>query len=80
MPGTASPTCTPPAGTTTKDGPVPDDLYQRYQAAHRAYQTHAASCGDCTRDIPGCPAGHRLRELFARLQDAYLARQKQRQR
>ncbi|MFD0396334.1 hypothetical protein ACFQ3Z_45700 [Streptomyces nogalater] len=31
---------------------MPDDLYQRYQAAHRAYQTHAASCDDCTRDTP----------------------------
>ncbi|MEU2357936.1 hypothetical protein ABZ599_34005 [Streptomyces misionensis] len=53
---------------------MPDDLYQRYQAAHRAYQTHAASCGDCTRNTPACPAGHRLFESFARLQDAYLNR------
>ncbi|MEV6806564.1 hypothetical protein [Streptomyces sp. NPDC051132] len=60
---------------------MPDDLYQRYQAAHRDYQTHAASCYDgCTRDIPGCPACQRLRELFVRLQDAYLTRQQQRQR
>ncbi|MFF8911555.1 hypothetical protein [Streptomyces olivaceoviridis] len=57
---------------------MPDDLHQRYQAAHRAYKTHAASCGDCTRDTPNCPAGKRLFESFARLQDAYLNRLKQR--
>ncbi|WP_234339837.1 hypothetical protein [Streptomyces sp. NRRL F-3307] len=73
-----SPTFTLPAGITTRDRPVPDDLYQRYQAAHRAYQVHVASCDGCTRDTPNCPAGRRLFESFARLQDAYLAKQKQR--
>ncbi|GAA2733350.1 hypothetical protein [Streptomyces nogalater] len=57
---------------------MPDDLYQRYQAAHRAYQTHAASCDDCTRDTPRCRDGQRLFDSFARLQDAYLTRQQQR--
>ncbi|MGW3360556.1 hypothetical protein ACWDFL_35065 [Streptomyces bungoensis] len=56
---------------------MPDDLYQRYQAAHRAHQAHIASCPRCS-DNPGCPAGQRLYETFARLQDAYLTRLKQR--
>ncbi|GAB1340847.1 hypothetical protein ACE1SV_74370 [Streptomyces sp. E-15] len=57
---------------------MPDDLHQRYQAAHRAYQTHAASCGDCIRTDPQCRDGKRLFISFARLQDAYLTRLKQR--
>ncbi|MEU7428401.1 hypothetical protein [Streptomyces sp. NPDC040750] len=57
---------------------MPDDLHQRYQAAHRAYQLHAGSCGaGCARDIPRCRDGKRLYELFARLQDAYLNRLRQ---
>ncbi|MGY4966765.1 hypothetical protein [Streptomyces sp. 900105245] len=59
---------------------MPDPLYQRYQSADRAYQAHADSCGCCTRDIPECAGGKRLRETFERLQDAYLARLKQRTR
>ncbi|MEU8473349.1 hypothetical protein AB0F30_36735 [Streptomyces sp. NPDC029006] len=54
---------------------MPDDLYQRYQAAHRAYQAHAPSCGACTRDTFHCRDGEKLHESFARLQDAYLTRQ-----
>ncbi|MEU0054678.1 hypothetical protein [Streptomyces sp. NPDC006309] len=58
---------------------MPDDLHQRYQAAHRAYQSHADSCGaGCTRGTPQCRDGKRLYETFARLQDAYLTRLKQR--
>ncbi|MEU1668550.1 hypothetical protein ABZ547_34210 [Streptomyces sparsogenes] len=57
---------------------MPDDLYKRYQAAHRAYRAHATSCTSCTSDSPVCPAGQRLHEGFARLQDAYLTRLKQR--
>ncbi|GAA3140179.1 hypothetical protein [Streptomyces echinatus] len=58
---------------------MPDDLYQRYQAAHRAYESHADSCdAACTRDTPQCRAGHGLFASFARLQDAYLTRLKQR--
>lgn len=59
---------------------MPDDLYQRYQAAHRAYRAHATSCTSCTRYGPGCPAGQRLYEAFARLQDAYLTRLNQRRK
>ncbi|MCX4581362.1 hypothetical protein OHB41_51380 [Streptomyces sp. NBC_01571] len=55
-----------------------DDLYQRYQAAHRAYQTHTTACTHCTSDSLNCPAGQRLFEAFARLQDAYLNRLNQR--
>ncbi|MGW7671938.1 hypothetical protein ACWGJX_33285 [Streptomyces sp. NPDC054775] len=57
---------------------MPDDLYQRYQAAHRAHLAHTASCTRCTPDGPDCPAGQRLFEAFARLQDAYLTRLNQR--
>ncbi|WP_225828908.1 hypothetical protein [Streptomyces naphthomycinicus] len=78
MPGTASPTSTPSADSTMRDGPVPDDLYQRYQAAHRAYEAHAASCGGCTRDTPECRDGKEQFLSFAQLQDAYLTRLKQR--
>ncbi|OKJ74404.1 hypothetical protein AMK32_36090 [Streptomyces sp. CB01883] len=76
MPGTASPTSTPPVGTSEKDRPVPDDLHRRYQAAHLAYQAHADACQGCTRDTPNCQDGQRLRESFTRLQDAYLTRQR----
>ncbi|WP_199785725.1 hypothetical protein [Streptomyces sp. Tu 6176] len=56
---------------------MPDDLYQRYMAAHRANQEHAAACFTCT-GTARCPAGQRLYDRFAVLQDAYLAAQKKR--
>ncbi|MFG2637944.1 hypothetical protein ACGFX8_29650 [Streptomyces sp. NPDC048362] len=55
---------------------MPDDLYERYQAAHRAYQQHAECCSPCTRYIPDCPEGARQRKAFERLQDAYTNRLK----
>ncbi|MFI1004935.1 hypothetical protein ACIP10_36145 [Streptomyces galbus] len=58
---------------------MPDDLYQRYQNAHAAYRTHQADCTVCT-DTSRCPTGQRLYESFARLQDAYLNRQRQQRR
>ncbi|MFJ8351509.1 hypothetical protein ACIQ9J_35180 [Streptomyces sp. NPDC094153] len=58
---------------------MPDDLYQRYQAAHRAHQAHTTTCTHCT-DTARCPDGQRAYELFARLQDAYLARQRDQRR
>ncbi|MGW1988047.1 hypothetical protein ACWCPJ_37335 [Streptomyces collinus] len=58
---------------------MPDDLYQRYQAAHRACQAHTASCTPCANSTT-CPTGKRLYETFARLQDAYLTRLKQRRK
>jgi hypothetical protein len=54
---------------------VPDDLYQRYQAAHRAYQAHTGTCTRCI-DSSRCHDGQRAYEHFARLQDAYLTRQR----
>ncbi|MFI1700623.1 hypothetical protein ACH419_32270 [Streptomyces bobili] len=56
-----------------------DDLHERYQAAHTAHRTHQATCCTCT-DTGRCPAGQRQFESFARLQDAYLNRQRQRRR
>lgn len=50
---------------------MPDDLFQRYQAAHRAHQAHAADCTTCT-DHARCREGSQLWESFTRLQDAYL--------
>ncbi|MFF9490266.1 hypothetical protein [Streptomyces sp. NPDC014676] len=54
---------------------MPDDLYQRYQSAHRVHQAHRADCTHCT-DRACCPEGTRLWSAFERLQDAYLARQR----
>jgi len=59
----------------TKGHLVPDDLYQRYQAAARAHREHTSGCPHCT-DRARCPAGERLWTAFVRLQDAYLARQR----
>ncbi|MFF4983786.1 hypothetical protein ACFY3O_27505 [Streptomyces sp. NPDC001046] len=56
---------------------MPDDLYQRYQAAHRAHQAHARTCPSCT-DQARCPEGSRFWESFTRLQDAYLQRKRPR--
>ncbi|MEU5666508.1 hypothetical protein [Streptomyces longwoodensis] len=56
-----------------------DDLYRRYQAAHTAHRAHQADFTACT-DTSRCPAGQRLFESFARLQDAYLNRQRQQRR
>ncbi|MGA4902575.1 hypothetical protein ACPCAJ_33320 [Streptomyces griseoincarnatus] len=54
---------------------MPDDLYQRYQAAARAHQAHTTSCPHCT-DTARCSDGERLWSAFERLQDAYLDRQR----
>ncbi|MFG3275967.1 hypothetical protein [Streptomyces luteogriseus] len=56
---------------------MPDDLYSRYQAAHRSHQTHAKACTSCT-DHARCAQGARLWESFERLQDAYLQRHRRR--
>ncbi|MFE2586360.1 hypothetical protein [Streptomyces sp. NPDC059378] len=56
-----------------------DDLFARYQAAAAAYRTHQATCTSCT-DTSRCPAGQRLYESFAGLQDAYLNRQRRQRR
>jgi hypothetical protein len=53
----------------------PDDLYTRYMKAHQDNEAHKASCSECAPDAP-CPAGLPAFERFARLQDAYLQRQR----
>ncbi|MDU0300557.1 hypothetical protein [Streptomyces sp. PAL114] len=58
---------------------MPDDLYKRYQSAHAEHRAHRTACTECT-DTSRCPTGQRLFELFARLQDAYLNRQRSNRR
>jgi predicted aldo/keto reductase-like oxidoreductase len=58
---------------------VPDDLYTRYMKAYQANEQHKRSCTRCNPDAP-CPAGAPLAERFARLQDAYLTRQREQRR
>ncbi|MFJ2745376.1 hypothetical protein ACIO3O_37600 [Streptomyces sp. NPDC087440] len=54
-----------------------DDLHTRYMAAARIWHKHTSACGSCTKhEGPQCSAGARLYESFARLQDAYLGRQR----
>ncbi|MGW6926519.1 hypothetical protein ACWGA9_35545 [Streptomyces sp. NPDC054950] len=55
-----------------------EDLYDRYQVASTIHRQHRATCTACT-DTCRCPQGQRLYESFARLQDAYLNRQRQSQ-
>ncbi|MER6441287.1 hypothetical protein ABT275_33620 [Streptomyces sp. NPDC001185] len=56
-----------------------EGLYERYQAASTAHRTHRGACTVCT-DTERCTAGQRLFESFARLQDAYLNRQRAQRR
>jgi hypothetical protein len=53
----------------------PDDLYTRYMKAFQAHEAHKAGCADCQPDAP-CEKGRPILERFARLQDAYLQRQR----
>ncbi|MFY4721464.1 hypothetical protein [Streptomyces sp. LaBMicrA B280] len=53
-----------------------DDLFSRYMKAFEDSETHTAACPPCQGETP-CAVGIPLHERFARLQDAYLARQKQ---
>ncbi|MET8411113.1 hypothetical protein ABZV34_23930 [Streptomyces sp. NPDC005195] len=54
-----------------------DDLYVRYMHAFADSSEHTANCPAC-RDATPCADGEPIHERFARLQDAYHARQKQR--
>ncbi|MGW1305757.1 hypothetical protein ACWD5R_39635 [Streptomyces sp. NPDC002514] len=54
---------------------MPDDLYQRYMAAHRADQDHRSACAACASDAR-CRDGERIYARLALLQDAYLERQR----
>ncbi|MCY0946988.1 hypothetical protein [Streptomyces antarcticus] len=56
---------------------TPRSLYDRYMAADREYRAHAATCTGCTEQSR-CATGEPLFQLFARLQDAYLAGQRKR--
>lgn len=55
----------------------PDDLYTRYMKAHQDNEAHKEACADCAPDAP-CETGRPVFEWFARLQDAYLQRQRDR--
>jgi hypothetical protein len=56
-----------------------DDLYVRYMKAFQDSTEHTTSCEACP-DGQECVAGAPIHERFARLQDAYQARQKQQRR
>ncbi|MEY2229720.1 hypothetical protein [Streptomyces sp. BF23-19] len=53
-----------------------EGLYDRYMKAAAANRTHGDTCNGCSPDAR-CDTGRRLYESFARLQDSYLAQQKQ---
>lgn len=54
-----------------------DDLFIRYMKAFENSTEHTADCPACQGETP-CAEGASLSERFARLQDTYIARQKQR--
>ncbi|MEG8280962.1 hypothetical protein [Streptomyces sp. AHA2] len=53
-----------------------DDLFVRYMRAFQDSTEHTAACPTCQGETP-CAEGAPIHERFARLQDAYTARQKQ---
>ncbi|MDX3208444.1 hypothetical protein [Streptomyces scabiei] len=53
-----------------------ESLYDRYMKASAAHRAHGETCTRCSPDAR-CDTGQRLCESFERLQDAYLAKQKQ---
>ncbi len=54
-----------------------DDLFQRYMKAFRASNAHTDGCAAC-QNGQSCRTGAPLHERFARLQDAYVTRQRNR--
>ncbi|MEW1551880.1 hypothetical protein [Streptomyces tsukubensis] len=52
-----------------------DDLFVRYMKAFEDSATHTDGCPACQGETP-CAEGSPVHNRFARLQDAYLARQK----
>ncbi|MFB8272962.1 hypothetical protein ACFC96_41140 [Streptomyces sp. NPDC055955] len=56
-----------------------DDLYVRYMKAFSDSTAHTANCLACQGETP-CVDGAPIQERFARLQDAYRARQSKQQR
>ncbi|MFF1498086.1 hypothetical protein [Streptomyces sp. NPDC058304] len=53
-----------------------EGLYDRYMKAAAANRAHGETCNGCSPDAR-CDTSQRLYESFARLQDSYLAQQKQ---
>ncbi|MEU1789135.1 hypothetical protein ABZ553_25355 [Streptomyces sparsogenes] len=53
-----------------------DDLFVRYMKAFEESAKHTVDCLACQGETP-CVEGVPIHERFARLQDAYTARQKQ---
>ncbi|MGA4966982.1 hypothetical protein [Streptomyces pseudogriseolus] len=53
-----------------------DDLFVRYMRAFQDSTEHTGACPACQGETP-CAEGAPIHERFARLQDAYTARQKQ---
>jgi hypothetical protein len=53
-----------------------DDLFVRYMRAFQDSTEHTAACPACQGETPYAQ-GAPIHERFARLQDAYTARQKQ---
>ena len=53
-----------------------DDLFVRYMKAFEDSTQHTGGCPACQGETP-CAEGAPTHERFARLQDAYNARQKQ---
>ncbi|MFG2629967.1 hypothetical protein [Streptomyces sp. NPDC048473] len=56
-----------------------DDLFVRYMKAFEDSTKHTAACPACQGETP-CAEGAPIHERFAELQDAYHARQSNRQR
>ncbi|MFJ4569034.1 hypothetical protein ACIP4U_36360 [Streptomyces caelestis] len=52
-----------------------DDLFVRYMKAFEDSVEHTGACPACQGETP-CAEGAPIHERFARLQDAYTARQK----
>ncbi|MFF4534241.1 hypothetical protein ACFY1P_33840 [Streptomyces sp. NPDC001407] len=53
-----------------------DSPYDRYMKAEAASRAHGETCTRCSPNAR-CGDGQRLYESFTRLQDAYLAKQKE---
>ncbi|RPK23548.1 hypothetical protein EES37_37975 [Streptomyces sp. ADI91-18] len=54
-----------------------DNLFIRYMKAFEDSTQHTGDCAPCQGETP-CAEGTPIHDRFARLQDAYNARQKQR--
>ncbi|MFI8966952.1 hypothetical protein ACIGO8_33130 [Streptomyces sp. NPDC053493] len=54
-----------------------DSLHAQYMKAASSSRAHGKTCTTCSPNAR-CDTGQRLYESFARLQDAYLAKQRER--